>query len=91
LPRAEDLIINSDGRFFKVARADSNSIIAYLLAISGSGTGGGSTPGGPSDDGKSIDVIWHDVKKSFIAGTPYYIEFTATSQVDKYLTVEYRV
>jgi hypothetical protein len=55
MPRAEDLIINSDGRFFKVARADENSIIAYLLAVSGNGTGG-STPGGPDDDGKSIDV-----------------------------------
>ena len=90
MPRRDDLIINTDGRFFKVFQANSNSIVAYLLAVSGNGTGG-NTPGGPSGDDQGITVQWHDVKKSFIAGRPYNIEFTATSPTDKYITVEYRV
>ena len=91
--KSGDLIINSDGRFFKVLsfNEDTNIIICSLLAVSGTGGGTGGIPDGPSGNEKDIIVDWHDMVYSFIAGTPYYISFTATSKVDKYLNVEYKV
>jgi hypothetical protein len=94
LPRKDDLVINSDGRFFKVISANEISIVCNLIAVSGTGggTSGGNTPGGnPADDPKVLDVTWHDTTYGFIAGQPYYIEFTAISKLDRYLNVTYRV
>lgn len=44
-PMEDDLILNSDGRFFRVVSYDSatKKIAALLLAVSGSGGGGGDT------------------------------------------------
>ena len=44
-PMKDDLILNSDGRFFRVVSYDSTTkkIAALLLAVSGSGGGGGDT------------------------------------------------
>ena len=93
--KPEDLIINSDGRFFKISSIDTNNniLICSLIAVSGTGggSGGGGSGGGSETDEKNIDVVWHDMTYSFVAGNPYYITFTATSKVDQYLTVEYRV
>ena len=100
IPKANDLILNSDGRFFKVIRFTATTpeqpgyLICSLIAVSGTGGGGGSGGGGgdvPADDPKKINIVWHDVAFSFVSGTPYSIDFTATSQVDRYLTVEYEV
>lgn len=95
-PKENDLIINSDGRFFKVSSVDTVGEIVRctLIAVSGTGGGPGNTPGdGPDSetDERVIDVKWHDVTYSFVAGSPYYITFTATSKLDKYLNVEYQV
>lgn len=97
IPKAEDLVINSDGRFFRVNYYDSASglINCKLIAVSGSGGGGGgSTPGGPdapSDDPKVIKVTYHDLTYSFLNGRTYTIDFTALSQVDLYLNISYTV
>ena len=95
IPKANDLIINSDGRFFKVNYVDGDTdfqINCRLIAISG--TGGGSIgPGGGTDssDPKVIDVFYKDYKSSFLAGTKYDINLTATSKVDTDLTLSYVV
>lgn len=97
IPKAEDLVINSDGRFFRVNYYDSASglINCKLIAVSGSGGGGGgNTPGGPdapSDDPKVIKVTYHDLTYSFLNGRTYTIDFTALSQVDLYLNISYSV
>jgi hypothetical protein len=84
--KPEDLIINSDGRFFKISSIDTNNniLICSLIAVSGTGggSGGGGSGGGSETDEKNIDVVWHDMTYSFVAGNPYYITFTATSKVD---------
>jgi hypothetical protein len=82
--KPDDLIINSDGRFFRVfsLSVDNHTIICSLLAVSGTGSGGGPGGDGPAANEKDIDVIWHNLKYSFVAGTPYYMTFTANSKVD---------
>ena len=41
VPKADSLILNSDGRFFRVKTYDGTTITATLLAVSGTGGGGG--------------------------------------------------
>lgn len=97
IPKAGDLIINSDGRFFRVNYYDAVSAIinCKLIAVSGSGGGGGSTgPSGPDDDTtdpKKIQVTYHDLVYSFLSGRKYTIDFTPISQVDLYLNISYTV
>lgn len=45
VPHPDTLILNSDGRFFRITEVDNNAktIQAILLAVSGSGSGGGGT------------------------------------------------
>ena len=45
VPHPDTLILNSDGRFFRITEVDNNAktIQAILLAVSGSGGGGGGT------------------------------------------------
>ena len=93
-PKANDLIINSDGRFFKVnfVEGDNNfQINCRLIAISGTGGGTVGPGGGDSSDPKVIDVFYKDYRSSFLAGTKYDINLTATSKVDTDLTLSYVV
>ena len=56
-PNIDNLILNSDGRFFRVLgyNEETQKIIVKLLAVSGSGSGGG---GGSSSAEKDVDIIW---------------------------------
>ena len=42
VPKPDSLILNSDGRFFRTITVENNTVIAQLLAVSGTGGGGGS-------------------------------------------------
>lgn len=57
-PSPKDLILNSDGSFFKVTEvdADSDEIIAIRLTVSGGGGGGGGTSGSSYIDYKRVGV-----------------------------------
>ena len=89
MPRKDDLIINSDGRFFKVVSANETIIVCNLLAVSGTGTGQG--PVGPDGVDKSITVNFINTVYKFVASSDYYVTFTATSEVDSELVVSYEV
>lgn len=94
VPKADDLIINSDGRFFRVNYYDAASAYLNCRLIAVSGTGGGTGGGGggsDSDDPKVINVVYEDLKYSFLNGSDYIISLTATSAVDTYLNVSYVV
>ena len=41
VPKPDSLILNSDGRFFRTIAVENDTIIAQLLAVSGTGGGGG--------------------------------------------------
>jgi hypothetical protein len=56
LPKINDIIINSDGRFFKVKSIDESELNIYCNLIAVSGTGGG--PIGPGGEEK-ISITFH--------------------------------
>ena len=76
VPKPDSLILNSDGRFFRVMEINSEGkIVANLIAVSGSGGGGGGTV-----QEKDIELSYNErsIKQSgsiFIAGQEYYAIF----------------
>lgn len=91
-PKEDDLIINSDGKFFKVSEYNelTEEILCTLIAVSGSGGGeGGGGTGG--DSSNSIAVTYHSKNMAFLEGEKYYLELTATSQVDPTLVLNIKV
>lgn len=92
-PRPGDLIINTDGRFFKVNyfEAAAGQINCKLIAVSGSGGGGSSGP--DTSNPKQIEVTYHNLTKIFLKERKetYTIDLTPISQVDTYLEISYSV
>jgi hypothetical protein len=65
IPKVDDLIINSDGKFFKVMSYEKSTelIKCELLAISGSGnsSGGSSSGGGDSSSDRRMELVLEDL------------------------------
>lgn len=82
-PKLEDLILNSDGGFYKIVEVKTNYFICSLLSISGTGGGGGT--GGdyydPNATQPSIKVTMG--QRELINGQEATIHITASSDVDK--------
>lgn len=83
-PRENDLIINTDGRFFKILNIDQDTseIFCSLLAVSGSGGGGGGGGGGGSSVGTiSVERITPS-QATILFGQKYQIGFSAHATND---------
>lgn len=92
LPKADDLIINSDGRFLRVNFLNTELAYISCTLIAVSGTGGSGSGPGVEDDPKVIQVDYDpNMKYSFLYGTDYSIKLTATSKVDTQLNISYSV
>jgi hypothetical protein len=96
IPKANDLIINKDGRFFKVIsyyHIDQEYPFAKcaLIAVSGTGgSGGGSIgPSGPSVS-KDIKITFEPFNTVFVYGAEYAIKFVAVADYPN-LTATYRI
>ena len=82
IPEIDNLILNSDGRFFRVLGYDDNTqkITVKLLAVSGSGSGGG---GGGSSVEPDVGITWDQDTiargRVFIYGQSYNAVFTPTT------------
>lgn len=87
-PKKDVLILNSDGRFFRVQsfNTEDNLIIADLIAVSGSGGGGGGTV---HVDDLSLAIDSTTLARNFILvqGKDYEALVTATSTVDEDITL----
>jgi hypothetical protein len=99
VPKTDDLIINSDGRFFKVLKFNSSTgvINCSLIAVSGTGGGGGgNTGGGGGGDTPSSGVELKSVgvapdAQIYIYGQSQNIQVTATATDDTVITISYTV
>lgn len=98
LPAPDSLIINADGRFFRVKSVDSatQTIYAVLLAVSGTG-GGGSGEGGGSGGGVITAVNFRINSETlsqdmmFVYGQDWYVELTPHNSYDNYVTLTFTV
>ena len=87
IPKANELILNNDGRFFRIITVNQNNqtVEALLLAISGTnngGSGGGTI--GPITPDTRINLNNNSYSfKSFIYGQNSYIEFIPEADLDQ--------
>lgn len=99
VPKEGDLIINSDGRFFKVLsyNKDSGLMKCSLIAVSGTGGGGGgNTGGGGGTDTSGPYVTLKSTGTAPNAQVYIYeqaqnVEFTATATDDAIVTITYTI
>ena len=90
LPDKDALILNSDGRFFRVT---NNTIDAdqffevYLIAVSGGGSGGGGGGGASSAD---LSLTWDNIDRlgsTYIYGRDSEIKFFPNSLTDEICSI----
>lgn len=93
IPKKDELILNSDGRFFRVLSINNEQqqIIANLIAVSGTGGGSGGNVGPVTPDtrinlnGNSYDYM------SFIYGQQSYIEFIPEADHDSIVSLHFLI
>ena len=91
LPSLNNLILNADGRFFRVLAVNEtlNEVTASLLAVSGSGNSGPVVPVDP-DVRINLGDNSYDYM-SFIYGQETYLEFTPEADRDNYVSLRFVV
>ena len=92
LPGFDNLVINSDGRFFRVTAVNDsdNNVTASLLAVSG--TGGSSGPIIPVEPDVRINLGDNSYDyMSFIYEQESYLEFIPEAEKDTYVSLRFVV
>lgn len=84
-----DLILNSDGCFYKVLSTDELIANCLRLAVSGSGGGGGQVIVEP-DVRINFGNYSYDFM-SFIYGQQTYIQFTPEAEHDQYISLRFQI
>ena len=89
--KINDLIINTDGAFYKVLNYNSNGdYMCSKIAVSGSGGGGGGGPVVTADTRIVRTDSWKQ-NQTFIYGQDFYIQVGAESDVDDYIDLAFLV
>lgn len=92
-PKVDDLIINSDGKFYKIQELllDDGLLTCTLIAVSGTGGGGGGGGGG-GDSTKAIEITRIEgLPQRLIYGRPYNVKFQATSKTDDVVIYTFQI
>lgn len=76
-PKEGDLIINSDGAFYKVLIIDKDNLVCSRLTVSGTGGGGGGDT--PSGNKITLTVEGISSQSQFIYGQIAYVTLTASN------------
>ena len=88
LPKRDQLILNADGRFFRVIDDESSEyVIGELIAVSGAGGSGGGVS--TQDVYISYDPATIDSGFTYIYGQTSFAKFTASSDVDNQVTLTF--
>lgn len=97
-PKENDLIINADGRFFKVKsyNKDTKKIKCSLIAVSGTGGGGGNTGGSqdPSTPSRYVRLSMEGTAPNaqvYIYGQSQIVKFKPHSTDDSVITLSYTI
>lgn len=97
-PKKDDLIINSNGTFYKVRSYNKSVGILKCsrIAVSGTGGGGGSGGGGGGDtgDGKYVELACEGTApnaQTYIFEQPQFIHFSVGASHDSVLILNYHV
>ena len=89
--KVDDLIINSDGSFYRVLEVDMDNRNAICSRIAVSGSGGGTDPGpGPSDEFVTLELL-DEMPRTFIYGQSYNVKFKATATADSYVNISVEI
>ena len=94
VPKKNDLIINSDGRFFKVLSFTKGTGLIKCSLIAVSGTGGGGSSTGPDVSGPHVTLKCTGSSPDaqiYIYGKSQEIVFTATATDDATVTYTYTI
>ena len=86
-PQKDDLILNADGRFFRVLSVDSANRNVYVLLLAVSGSGGG-TVAEPNLT-VSIDTNSLQTNQVLIQGQSHNVIVTANSETDRYVSLTF--
>lgn len=90
IPKENDLIINKDGRFFKVIylNKESSIIVCSLVAVSG---GGSSDPSDPTTPAKRVTLTpkSNPAMRDYVYGKEYFVEFVPTDPDGDFITMKY--
>lgn len=78
-PKEGDLIINSDGAFYKVLIINEDNFVCNRLAVSGTGGGGGGGGDTPSGNKITLTVEGVSSQSQFIYGQIAYITLIASN------------
>ena len=93
VPKSSDLIINSDGKFYKIisVEEDANRLLCKLIAVSGTGGGGGTGGGDGSGTAKITLTPIITPATQYIYGQSANISFTASAVEDAMVDVKYEI
>ena len=87
--KANDLIINSDGCFYRVMEVNRSELNVKCIRIAVSGSGSGSGGGGSGDSGTTQSALTlelvDDFPMTFVYEKSYEVSFKAMAQFDTYL------
>lgn len=92
-PKKDDLIINKDGRFFKVvdANRETNTINYVIIAVSGTGGGGGGGNDGPiAENPVTLDIV-SNIPDTFILGKESIMKVQAATATGSQITLTYTI
>lgn len=88
MPKENDLILNSDGTFYRVMEVNEGQKTLLCLALSVSGTGGGGS-GGPSGLAKAISLKGSPLSTyTLVNGQKMFATFIASSAIDAFGEVQ---
>ena len=77
-PHVDDLVLNSDGRFYRISAVTETKLTCVLLSVSGTGDGSNI----PSTAAKRTQLTIGDINQYLINGQTVKVPFTAEAEKD---------
>lgn len=92
-PKSSDLVINKDGKFYKIIKVESsaNRLLCSLIAVSGTGGGGGGGSVGPGGTANITLTPIAAPTTQYIYGKSAMISFTASAVEDALVDIKYEI